>query len=70
MEEASAGRALIAFPAEVVARLCTCAVDDARSAAVAVVVGSAAIRSVAPLVEHLFKPTVPDPSEFPHSGIA
>jgi len=56
MTEARAEQAPIAFPAEVVARRRTCAVDDARSV-VAAVVGSAAIRSVALLVGHLLKPT-------------
>jgi len=49
----SAGRALKAFPAEVLARRCTCAVDDARSAAAAAAAGSVPVRSVAPLVGHL-----------------
>ena len=57
MAPAWAGRALRAFPAEVVVRRRTCAVDDARTAVVvvAVVAGAATIRSVAPLVQHLSK---------------
>jgi len=59
MAEASAGQELISFLAEVVSRRRTCAVDDARSAAAAVVVvGSAAIRTVALLVEHLLISTI------------
>ena len=68
MAEVQAGRALIVFPAEVDVRRRTCAVDDARFvAAVVVGVGSAAVRSVAPLVEHLLKPNTaltPDQSNF------
>jgi len=67
MAEVQAERALIVFPAEVVVRRRTCAVDDARFVVVVVGVGSAAVRSVAPLVEHLLKPNTaltPDQSNF------
>ena len=54
MAEVWAGAAAIAFPAEVVARQRTCAVSDSRFVdSVDLVV----IRSEAPLVEHLLKPT-------------
>ena len=47
MATSLAGRVPITFPAEVASRRRTCAVDGARTAAA---VGSAALRSVAPLV--------------------
>jgi len=57
MATVRAARAPIAFPAEVVARRRTCAVDDAGTVVVAVVAvdGAAAVRSVATLVGHLLK---------------
>jgi len=55
--EARAGQTQIAFPVEIGAhRRRTCAVDDARTVA-GVVVDSAAVRNVTPLVEHLLKLT-------------